>query len=43
MSSSLFRKKTIEKIVADSNLAAGDVHGGGLHKVLKLKDLTFLV
>ena len=41
MPSSLFRKKTIEKIVADSNLAAGDVHGEGLHKVLKLKDLTF--
>ena len=41
MSSSLFRKKTIEKIVADSKLAASDSHGTGLHKVLKLKDLTF--
>ena len=41
MLSSLFRKKTIEKIVSDSHLAASDSHGTGLHKVLKLKDLTF--
>ena len=39
--SSLFRKKSIDKIVADSQLAANDSHGSNLHRVLKLKDLTF--
>ncbi len=41
MSSSLFRKKSIDKIVSDSHLALGDSHEASLHRVLKLKDLTF--
>ena len=41
MSSSLFRKKSIDKIVSDSHLALGDSHESSLHRVLKLKDLTF--
>ena len=39
MSTSLFRKKNIEKIVADAAIA--DSHSGGLKKVLTVKDLTF--
>ncbi len=39
--SSLFRKKSIDKIVSDSQLALGDSHESSLHRVLKLKDLTF--
>ena len=37
---SLFRKKSIDKIVADSQLAQSDSHEK-LHKVLTVKDLTF--
>lgn len=41
--SSLFRKKSIDKIVADSAAGLSDGHGGaGLRKVLGVRDLTFM-
>ena len=40
MSSSLFRKKNIEKIVSDAAIA--DSHSGGLKRVLTVKDLTMM-
>ncbi len=41
--SSLFRKKSITKIVADSESGLSDGHGGhSLNKVLGVKDLTFM-
>jgi amino acid transporter len=41
--SSLFRKKSIEKIVADSEAGLSDGHAtNSLHKVLGVKDLTFM-
>jgi APA family basic amino acid/polyamine antiporter len=42
MSDSLFRKKSIEKIVADSEAGLSDGHGSGLRKVLGVRDLTFM-
>jgi len=43
MSNSLFRKKSIDKIVKDAREGVGDGHGGaGLKKVLNVKDLTFM-
>jgi APA family basic amino acid/polyamine antiporter len=43
MSDSLFRKKSIDKIVADSQAGLSDGHGGGgLRKVLGVRDLTFM-
>lgn len=42
MSDSLFRKKSIDKIVADSAAGMNDGHGGGLRKVLGVRDLTFM-
>ena len=39
--SSLFRKKSIDKILADSQAGLTDSHGSSLNKVLKVKDLTF--
>jgi APA family basic amino acid/polyamine antiporter len=41
MSTSLFRRKTIEKIVKDAELASGDSHAHGLRRVLTVRDLTF--
>jgi APA family basic amino acid/polyamine antiporter len=44
MSNSLFRRKSIEKILADAEKGQGD-HGGlgpKLNRALKVKDLTFL-
>ncbi|MBI3140038.1 MAG: amino acid permease [Sphingobacteriales bacterium] len=41
MANSLFRRKSIDKIVSDSHLAADDTHGSGLKRVLTVKDLTF--
>lgn len=41
MSKSLFRKKSITTILQDAQDGlSDDAHGGGLHKVLKVKDLT---
>ncbi|MDE3254014.1 MAG: amino acid permease, partial [Bacteroidota bacterium] len=43
MSDSLFRKKSIDKIVADSAAGLTDGHGNkSLRKVLGVKDLTFM-
>ena len=43
MSDSLFRKKSISKIVADAEAGANDGHGSGvLKKVLGVRDLTFM-
>ncbi len=42
MSTSLFRKKSLEKIIQESAEGGGDGHGGGLKKVLGVKDLTFM-
>src|SRR6201996_4129828 len=42
MSNSLFRKKSLDKIIHDANEGMSDGHGGGLNKVLNVKDLTFM-
>ncbi len=43
MSDSLFRKKSIDKIVADAAAGQDDGHGSsGLRKVLGVRDLTFM-
>lgn len=44
MSSSLFRKKSIERIVkeAESGVSDGHGHGSSLKKVLNVRDLTFM-
>ena len=42
MANSLFRKKSLEKIVKDAECGESDGHGGGLKKVLRVKDLTFM-
>jgi APA family basic amino acid/polyamine antiporter len=43
MSNSLFRKKSLDKIVQDCKDGVSDGHGGGgLNKVLNVKDLTFM-
>ncbi|MFM2338531.1 MAG: hypothetical protein RL115_1724 [Bacteroidota bacterium] len=41
MLSSLFRKKSISKIVNDAQLSESDAHTTGLKRVLGVKDLTF--
>ncbi|MES2376177.1 MAG: amino acid permease [Bacteroidota bacterium] len=42
MARDLFRKKSIEKIVADANAGLDDGHGVSLNKVLGVRDLTAL-
>jgi amino acid transporter len=43
MSNSLFRRKSLDKIVRDAKEGLADGHGsGGLNKVLTVKDLTFM-
>jgi APA family basic amino acid/polyamine antiporter len=42
MSNSLFRKKTIEKIISDHEQGLADGHVGGMKKVLNVRDLTFM-
>jgi amino acid transporter len=43
MSNSLFRKKSIAKIVKDAEQGFADGHdAGGLHKILTVRDLTFM-
>jgi APA family basic amino acid/polyamine antiporter len=42
MSSSLFRKKSLDKITSDAAAGISDSHASGLKKVLGVKDLTFM-
>src|ERR1700710_1306 len=42
MSKSIFRKKTIHKIILDVQSGFGDAHGGSLKKELNVKDLTLM-
>ncbi len=43
MSNSLFRKKSISKIMSEAEQGLGDGHeSGGLHKILTVRDLTFM-
>ncbi len=42
MSNSLFRKKSIDKIVAEADAGNADGHSHSLNKVLTVKDLTFM-
>jgi len=42
MPTNIFRKKSIEKIVADSKAGLDDGHGISLNKVLTVRDLTAL-
>jgi len=43
MPNSVFRRKSLDKIVKDAKEGIGDGHGGvGLKKVLTVKDLTFM-
>jgi APA family basic amino acid/polyamine antiporter len=43
MSNSLFRRKSLDKIIKDAKDGLADGHGGGgLNKVLTVKDLTFM-
>jgi len=43
MSNSLFRKKSLDKILKDAAEGVSDAHGdGGLNKVLTVRDLTFM-
>src|ERR1700744_1081908 len=42
MPNSLFRKKSLDKIRQDAESGLTDGHGGGLKKVLNVKDLTFM-
>ncbi len=42
MLSSLFRKKSLNKIVADVEAGQSDAHGAKLNKVLGVRDLTFM-
>ena len=39
---SLFRKKSIDKIVAEAAAGNSDGHGEKLNKILTVKDLTFM-
>lgn len=42
MSNSLFRKKSIEKIIRDHEQGLADGHESGMKKVLTVRDLTFM-
>ncbi len=42
MQNSLFRKKSISKILKDSEEGYGEIHQTGLSKVLTVRDLTFM-
>jgi APA family basic amino acid/polyamine antiporter len=42
MASSLFRKKSLSKIIADAEAGVGDAHTHGMKKVLGVRDLTFM-
>jgi APA family basic amino acid/polyamine antiporter len=42
MSNSLFRKKSIERIIREAASGESDAHGHSMNKVLGVKDLTFM-
>lgn len=42
MASSIFRRKSLDKIVRDAEAGLGDAHEHKLHRVLGVKDLTFM-
>ncbi len=42
MSNSLFRKKSIDKIIRDHEAGVSDGHDSGMHKVLTVRDLTLM-
>ncbi|HVM90004.1 MAG TPA: amino acid permease [Puia sp.] len=42
MPGSLFRKKSLSKIIADAESGHGDAHGRSMKKVLGVRDLTFM-
>src|SRR6185312_14470023 len=42
MSKSIFRKKSLEKIVRDAEAGLGDAHENKMDKVLGVRDLTFM-
>ena len=42
MEGSLFRKKSLSKIIADAEAGLGDAHEHGMKKVLGVRDLTFM-
>ena len=42
MINSIFRKKSLDKIAKDAADGCFDAHGGGLNKVLNVRDLTFM-
>jgi basic amino acid/polyamine antiporter, APA family len=42
MASSIFRRKSLEKIIRDSEAGLGDAHGHKMRKVLGVRDLTFM-
>ena len=42
MAGSLFRKKSLSKIIADAEAGLGDAHGHSMKKVLGVRDLTFM-
>ena len=42
MASSIFRRKSLEKIIRDSEAGLGDAHEHKMKKVLGVRDLTFM-
>ncbi|ULQ57709.1 amino acid permease [Flavihumibacter rivuli] len=42
MANSLFRKKSIDRIIREHEEGGSDGHGGQMHKVLSVRDLTFM-
>src|ERR1700687_196921 len=42
MASSIFRRKSLDKIIRDAEAGLGDVHENKLRKVLGVRDLTFM-
>src|SRR5580704_7505065 len=42
MASSIFRRKSLEKIIRDAEAGLGDAHEHKLRKVLGVRDLTFM-
>ncbi len=42
MANSLFRKKSLDKIIKDAEAGLGDGHDAGMKKVLGVRDLTFM-